>query len=734
MKLKKVIGLVLTLTLLLSSIAPTMAFGDTDVNRNLITVGEDLSAAGTGSKVSSIVQNNSNTKNEQLKVQTNGSELTITGKTTIPPLKELDGYVPVIVTSFRKISTNTYSGPYIGMSPIKTTGYDNETVYTFSGSKAFSDVPDGQYRMYLWRGYKEKNREVYKMGSSLNAGILSYNITIQVNNGKVSILKYNNINNANNDAYKKIDEFSTENFLDMSLSEISFANKNPQHSGDKGSPLSKGEQEYIAKVTSDITKNDTTNYAKIKSIYKYIASNLYYDDRRPGNSGSNAAQSNPYENMRGIEEKLSNNYNMASGKVATNCVGYTSMVVAMARSQGIPARVVQGVHIGDGATTWSTVKNINEANHHWVECYVDGRWVMIDANMGSQNHYDKNTGKWTHTGLSNYTFFDPTKEQISENYLVKSFYIGKQVITDGPIYNLFGDYTQRRLFGNDRYTTSIRAADALKQANNIIKFDNLIVACGDNYADALAGSYLAKKKDAPILLVNEYNEAKIKNYIDKNISKNGTVYLLGGEGVVSKKFADSLSKYKVNRLGGSTRFETNMKILDEAGVANEDILLCSAYGFADSLSASAVGKPILLVDNKLSASQKSYLNKLSNRNYYLIGGTGAVTATIASEVKVYGTVERIAGDNRFATSAAVAKKFFSGECAAIALAYGGDFPDGLCGGPVAMAVNGPLLLVDDRNFALATAYSESSNASYSVTFGGETLISSNTVNKIMRLV
>ena len=42
----------------------------------------------------------------------------------------------------------------------------------------------------------------------------------------------------------------------------------------------------------------------------------------------------------------------------------------------------------------------------------------------------------------------------------------------------------------------------------------------------------------------------------------------------------------------------------------EDLLACTGEGFADSLSASAVGKPILLVDNRgLTTAQKTYLGQ-----------------------------------------------------------------------------------------------------------------------------
>lgn len=288
-----------------------------------------------------------------------------------------------------------------------------------------------------------------------------------------------------------------------------------------------------------------------------------------------------------------------------------------------------------------------------------------------------------------------------------------------------------RFAGNNRYATAMAVADSLKKAQGIDKFDSVIVAYGDNYADALAGSYLAKVKNAPILVVNEYAETGVKQYIDKNVKKNGNVYLLGGEGVVSKRFENSLTGYNVKRLGGSDRFATNLNILKEAGVKNEDILVCSAFSFADSLSASAVGKPILLVDSSLTSAQKAYLNGLSSQNYYLIGGTGAVTEKVKSEIGKYGKVSRVSGDNRYATSKAIADKFFPDGSSSIVIASGDDFPDGLTGGPLAMAKSAPLFLVNSGNTGNAKAYVANNKAGLITVVGGTGVVPDKIVNDII---
>lgn len=289
-----------------------------------------------------------------------------------------------------------------------------------------------------------------------------------------------------------------------------------------------------------------------------------------------------------------------------------------------------------------------------------------------------------------------------------------------------------RVDGKNRYETAISSANMLKQLYGIEKFDNIIVASGESYADALAGSYLAKTKKAPVLLVNKFVEPLVKEYIDKNLNAGGTVYLLGGEGVVSSGFEDSLSGYNVKRLGGSDRFETNLNILKESGAAKDDILVCSAWAFADSLSAASTGRPILLVDDSLKASQKEYLEELGSRTYHMIGGTTVVSSVIEKELTSYGTTDRISGANRFATSKAIADKFFPAGSDSLIIASGDDFPDGLTGGAVAIAKQAPIILVNDFNIAGAKMYAEGFGIDKLIIIGGNGAVSDSLVEDIIK--
>ena len=296
-----------------------------------------------------------------------------------------------------------------------------------------------------------------------------------------------------------------------------------------------------------------------------------------------------------------------------------------------------------------------------------------------------------------------------------------------------------RIFGKNRYETGIKVAEEMKAALGVEKFDSIIVACGTGFADALSGSYLAAQKKAPILLVhaNAKIYGSVVTYIQENLAENGTVYILGGKAAVSEEIENILKETcNVNRLEGKNRYVTSMEILQEAGVtAEQEILVCTGTGFADSLSASATGLPILLVKGamKLDDTQKAFLESLGGScKFVVVGGESAVNMTIQEELAAYGTVERLSGKNRFDTSKLLAQRYFPSAKLAV-LAYAINYPDGLCGGPLAYIKKAPLILTVGGRESVAMEYTAPCGITRGYVLGGPTLISDASAAKIFSL-
>lgn len=316
---------------------------------------------------------------------------------------------------------------------------------------------------------------------------------------------------------------------------------------------------------------------------------------------------------------------------------------------------------------------------------------------------------------------------------VRIYFPGEEP-TDNPL---------ERIYGANRFDTAFEAADWLKTQKGLDKFPYVVIASGLDFPDALAGAYLAEAKDAPVLLTSEGTASSVAEYVKNNMASDGTVFILGGTGAVPEAMeeqllANGITEDHINRLAGTDRYQTNILILQEAGVSGQDILVCAGTGYADSLSASGVGKPILLVGKTLTEGQKEYLASVKDSvsgDFCAIGGTGVVSDDVLNEIKAYatGSCQRVAGANRFATSVAVAETFFPSDIDSIVLAYAMNYPDGLAGGPVAYIKGAPLLLVNDANYELAHDYVVRTNAVKVRVMGGPTLISDATALAILDL-
>ena len=295
-----------------------------------------------------------------------------------------------------------------------------------------------------------------------------------------------------------------------------------------------------------------------------------------------------------------------------------------------------------------------------------------------------------------------------------------------------------RIFGNDRVATSLEIADKLKETLAVDSFDAIIVANGDDFADALAGCYLANAKVAPILLYikSGISEANLE-FIQANLSEDGVIYLLGGKNAIPESVEETLADYKVVRLAGTSRYETNLIILEEAGVEDEEILIATGWDFADSLSASATGLPILLVNNgtgTLTADQVDFLEQHKNNTFTIVGGTVAVSEKMeaALEEVVDKDIERVFGEDRTETSVKIAEKYFDNPELALT-AYSWDFPDGLCGGPLAHALKAPLLLASTGYESAAAEYIEKNDINTGYVLGGTAVLADETAKLVFSL-
>lgn len=290
-----------------------------------------------------------------------------------------------------------------------------------------------------------------------------------------------------------------------------------------------------------------------------------------------------------------------------------------------------------------------------------------------------------------------------------------------------------RVWGDYRYDTAKEIAEKIKTELNVKKFKNIIVATGKTFPDALSGSYLAYKLSAPILLVDD-SRMDIVKYVKDNLANNGTIYILGGKDVVSKKVEDGFSGLNVQRVEGQTRFDTNLEILKLAQAdKSSEMLVSTGTNFMDALSASAVPKPLMLVNETLYWNQRKYLDSITDNKsvkFYIIGGPNVVSKNLANEIAEYGKTERVYGQTRYDTSVEVAKQFFPSTVNTVFLTTGTNFPDGVAGGIYAMLKKAPIILTNNDSVAFAYNYMVDVKAKNRIILGGESVLNSGVAEKV----
>lgn len=325
--------------------------------------------------------------------------------------------------------------------------------------------------------------------------------------------------------------------------------------------------------------------------------------------------------------------------------------------------------------------------------------------------------------------FVPAEESFSGN---AELLAAHEVSGTVAIYEMPTEHKVVRIAGADRYETAYEAAEVLKGELGTDKFDAVIVTTGKNFADALSGSYLAAVKNAPILLTNgkTANVEVLHNYIKANLKEGGIIYLLGGERAVPANAA-AIDGYTVERLEGATRYETNLAILEEAGISGTELIVATGKEFTDSLSASAAGRPILLVkpDASLTEEQKAVAEKVKGGRVYIVGGENAVSAAYEEELAAYAEIERIAGANRQETSVKIAETFFADANKAL-MANAQKFPDALCGGTLAAAKKIPLILTEDGNTDTVAEYTEKNGIKSGYVLGGDAALAEESVLEV----
>jgi putative cell wall-binding protein len=157
----------------------------------------------------------------------------------------------------------------------------------------------------------------------------------------------------------------------------------------------------------------------------------------------------------------------------------------------------------------------------------------------------------------------------------------------------------------------------------------------------------------------------------------------------------------VSRLSGADRYATSAAISAANVEAGAPVVyIASGEDFPDALSGAPVAAmqdgPVLLVRRaSIPDVVKAELRRLDPGRIVVLGGTAVVSSSVATALRSYtdGGVTRLAGADRYGTSAAISAASFSPGVPLVFIASGSDYPDALSGAAVAGRDEVPVLLV-----------------------------------------
>ena len=257
-----------------------------------------------------------------------------------------------------------------------------------------------------------------------------------------------------------------------------------------------------------------------------------------------------------------------------------------------------------------------------------------------------------------------------------------------------------RVAGSDRIATALAVSQAVFTAA-----DTVVLASAGDFPDALAAATRATQLGSPVLLVGDTLDGPDGEAVLAEVGRLRAlgVELVGGPAAVPVEVEESLvaAGLSVRRLAGEDRFATAAAVAAEVGGASVRAVVASGRSFADAVSASALaaraGMPLLLAG--LPAATVAALGEVGVGSVVVVGGEAAVAASVVADLQAVPGVEqvqRLAGADRYATSAAVATAGMDEGLGVerVWLATGTTFPDALAVGAAAARLGDSVLLVD----------------------------------------
>ncbi|WP_377559013.1 carboxypeptidase regulatory-like domain-containing protein [Ornithinibacillus salinisoli] len=289
-----------------------------------------------------------------------------------------------------------------------------------------------------------------------------------------------------------------------------------------------------------------------------------------------------------------------------------------------------------------------------------------------------------------------------------------------------------RIFGEKRYDTAIEISKEGWESSDVV-----VLAQGNDFADALAGVPLAHQLDAPILLTKsaDLNEETFRE-IERLEARE--VIVLGGTTAIHESVVTELEEagLDVRRIAGEKRYETAALIAEEvAPDGAEQVVITNGRNFPDALSigshAAEVGMPILLTKtDELPTATEEALANLGVAETLVVGGPDVISEELLTDLP---QAERLAGENRYETNVAVHEHFGVGS-RHLYVSTGRNYADALTGAVLAAKNDSAIILVGNKVPDGVSELIEGNDIQRLTIFGGEEAVSMDVASELEALL
>lgn len=216
---------------------------------------------------------------------------------------------------------------------------------------------------------------------------------------------------------------------------------------------------------------------------------------------------------------------------------------------------------------------------------------------------------------------------------------GAAVVSDGVLSSLRPYATSggvERIAGANRYATAAQASARTFSAGVPVAY----IATGKNFPDALAGVAAAGASGGPILLT-EHDGLPSETASELKRLRPGRIVVLGAAGVVSDAVVGALKAHtvgSVSRLAGADRYATAVTVSAGTFSSGRTVFVATGTTFPDALGggpvAGSLPGPLLLVPGtSVPSSVAAELRRLAPERVVIVGGTGAVSSAVGSEIQ-----------------------------------------------------------------------------------------------------